>query len=646
MTNGLRRRRARGKPGGATLPARAWSAALAALLAAASLVLSSAVPAAAADELKSWRFDSLDVTLDVQENGDVLVDETCVYTFVGNYHFMSRGISLEYVSEIDEIEVRDANGVLLPESSDNVTGTFSTWTESGTLYIQVNFDLTDTSTTFTFHYLARSAVSYGDADDALEWHVIDAETPVAIGTVKATVQLPGSVPSTDLLHRVDVGYLVQAEAFSPGPSTMVFQASDVPAYTRFWTKTGFPKGVVKDVVTARDVLGFIVPKLGFALPIVTFLVSLLIWIRRGRDQPAQVYAKYVDEPPSDLSPGLVGALVDEKVDTKEVLATVVDLARRGYLEMTDNDAEGASGKVATTFTRLRALDDLQGFEKLVAESLFDGSHPDQVTTSQLRNHFYTHVPSIVNQVYEDVTSAGLFHKNPKKQRAAWKGYGFVFIIAGVAVAFILSWSGVGGWGWVVAGAIFSALVLWIFAPRMPGRTTKGSQEQKRWEAFRNYLKDLTRFQDMEAAKEKYESCLPYAVALGVEKQWTRRFEEITVSSPDWYHPPVIVTDSGTGPVSSDVPRGGGVGRGIPLPGGGGSGRGGGLSLDDISDGLFSALGKVSSAMTSAPSSSGGGRGAWSSGGFGGGGGGFRSGGFSGGGGGFSGGGGGGGFRAG
>ena len=95
---------------------------------------------------------------------------------------------------------------------------------------------------------------------------------------------------------------------------------------------------------------------------------------------------------------------------------------------------------------------------------------------------------------------------------------------------------------------------------MPQRTPKGAQEQKKWEAFRNYLKDLTRFQDMETAKEKYEKYLPYAIAFGVEKQWTRRFEDLTVSSPDWYHPPVIVTGRGSGPISTGG-LGGGLGRG-------------------------------------------------------------------------------------
>ena len=65
----------------------------------------------------------------------------------------------------------------------------------------------------------------------------------------------------------------------------------------------------------------------------------------------------------------------------EVIATIVDLARRGYLEITDTKKEGVFSKPTTIFTRLKPLDDLEGFEAKVAKALFDGAHPDQVTTT-------------------------------------------------------------------------------------------------------------------------------------------------------------------------------------------------------------------------------------------------------------------------
>ncbi len=616
---------------------RVLAAALFALVVALVSSFGTSTEAQAVLQEKSWTIDRLDVVLEVLENGDVVADETWTYDFTGNFHWIERDIPLDAGEGVADIAVRGSDGTPLPESDSGEPGTFYFYEEGDTIWVHVSFDITDASATYTFHYRTKSLVNFGRADDQVVWYLLSGTIDVPIGELRATVKLPGSVPSEDLLYGIDADYGLEPLVYSPGPSTLVYEASDIWPYAYLYTRTGFPKGVVTHHWTAREVASFIVPKVGFFLPIATFLAVFLIWFRRGRDEPSQVFAKYVSEPPSDLSPGLVGALIDEKVDTKEVMATIIDLARRGYLEISEGDAKGTSGKSGPTFTRLKQFGDLQGFEKTVAEALFDSSHPDEVTASQLKNHFYVHVGPIVGQIYEEVATAGYFKRNPNRTRKAWFAYGFIFIGIAAFAYWVFPKVKVDGYGYLVAGAIFSAIVVWIFSSRMPGRTAKGSGEQRKWEAFRNYLQDLTRFQDMEAAKEKYEESLPYAIALGVEKQWTRRFEDMTVAPPDWYHPPIILTDTGRGTVRTGG-LGGGLGGGFPV----GTPSGGGFSLDKVSSGLFGALNKVSSAMTSAPSSSSGGHGAWGGGGFSGGG--FSGGGFSGGG--FSGGGGGGGMRAG
>ena len=275
----------------------------------------------------------------------------------------------------------------------------------------------------------------------------------------------------------------------------------------------------------------------------------------------------------------------------------------------------------------------------MATALFDSGHPDQVTTKELRNHFYTHVQPIVLQVYDEVVTAGLFFRNPKSVRSRWLAFGFLAgVVLGVLTA-IFAFADIGGWGYFLFGSIISVIIVWCFAPFMPQRTASGAQEQRKWEAFRNYLHDLTRFQDMESAKDSFEKYLAYAIAFGVERQWVRRFEGLNVPSPTWYHPPIFIpmsTDGSFGGGMSGGPVGGGIGGGMGGGGGGAGLPGGGFGLDTISDGLFNSLGHVSSVLTSAPSSTGSGHGSF--GGGGGGGGGFS--------GGFSGGGGGGGFGAG
>ena len=70
---------------------RVWGLAL--LVTVCALVALLAGPASSA-QAKDWRIDNIDVVLDVQENGDVIVDETVTFAFEGNYHFVAMDIPL------------------------------------------------------------------------------------------------------------------------------------------------------------------------------------------------------------------------------------------------------------------------------------------------------------------------------------------------------------------------------------------------------------------------------------------------------------------------------------------------------------------------------------------------------------------------
>jgi uncharacterized membrane protein YgcG len=595
---------------------------LAVLLAA----LAFALATGSAAQAKEWRIDNMDVALDVQKNGDVLVDETVTFIFSGSFSRVGRSIPTGNLDALKDISVSQ-NGV--PLTQGQAPGQWDTSMEGANRIIQLFFNITDGSATWTIHYRAQGAIQFFDQGDELRWYVFDADTPVPINKVTATVKLPGTVPSAKITGAIDTGADVQSGLTSPAASTAVYRGTGVPAYTRFWIVTGFPKNVVTFTWTPRRVAAFIVPKVGFALPIFTFLFMLVLWRRRGRDAPSVAYASYVSEPPSDLSPALVGALVDERVDIKEVIATVIDLARRGYLDISEEKDEGFFAKSKSTFTRLKPLTDLTGCEHRVAVGVFP-SEKHTSTSDDLKDHFYTVIAPFEKDVYTEVTTRGFFGKNPQAVRSTWLGIGIALGLAFTALTVLMAWAGVPGWGYFLAGAIISTIVVLGFSRYMPHRTIAGAQEQRKWIAFRNYLRDLAKFNDLSTARDAFEKYLPYAIAFGVERDWVRRFQQLEVPSPTWYHPVFL---PGTGPWVGGPGHMGPVGA----PGTGGMPMGGGLptggfSLDSISNSLFGSLQSMSSVLTSAPSSSGSGRGA-----FGGGGGGF--------GGGFSGGGGGGGFSA-
>ncbi len=571
----------------------------------------------------------MQVLLDVQKNGTVNVEETVSFTFEGSFTYVGRVIPTDNLESLKAIDVlQDGRSLPVGDSP----GTWRTFREGKDQIIQLNFDLTDASAAWTIRYQAVGAIQYFDEGDELRWYVFDATTPVPIGAVKTTVRLPEEVAVDKMTAAINTGPTVDRAYSAPSPGTIEFTAAEVPAYTNYWVVVGFPKGVVTYQWTVKRILAAVVPRMAFLLPVAAFLTMLLLWRKRGRDAPSAAFAKYVSEPPSDLPPGLAGAVIDEEANVTEVTATIVDLARRGYLDMTEDKEGGLFAKSVVAFRKLKPFDDLEGFEQKVAKALFGGK--DMVTTKDLKNKFYAHVAPISQSIYEEVTKRGYFHGNPKSVRDRWAGLGVATAVVLGGLAVLLAMFDIAGWGYWVIGSVIAVVIVLAFSGHMPQRTAKGAEETRKWEAFRNYLRDLSRYQDMETAKDTFEKYLPYAIAFKVEKDWVRRFQDLNVPAPTWYTPVFIPTGgawTGTPTAQNMSPIGGPLAG--PVATSGMPAGGGGFSLDSISDSLFSSLSSVSNVLTSAPSSSGSGRGA-----FGGGGGGF--------GGGFGGGGGGGGFRAG
>lgn len=64
------------------------------------------------------------------------------------------------------------------------------------------------------------------------------------------------------------------------------------------------------------------------------------WYCFGRDKAGELVADYLPEPLDKLSPGMAGTLLDEKVDMEDILATLVDLARRKAISITEVKDEG------------------------------------------------------------------------------------------------------------------------------------------------------------------------------------------------------------------------------------------------------------------------------------------------------------------
>ena len=276
-------------------------------------------------------------------------------------------------------------------------------------------------------------------------------------------------------------------------------------------------------------------------------------------------ADYLPEPPDDLAPGVVGTLLDEQADMQDIIATLVDLAQRKVISIT----EEKTGKlmVARDFTyryENRHLP-VSTFERLLLDSLFDIN--GEARLSELKNRFYKDLPALKRALYSEVTEHGFFARSPEKVRNQYGCLGVcLLVLAGLA--------GLGLWtlfGGLTGAAVLpgiglaaTALGLLLLSRFMPRKTDAGAELAARWQAFKRYLRNIDRYSDLEEHKELWDRWLPFAIAFGVDSQYIRKFEAVNAPAPGWYIPDPTLYGPyrrwyyGPGPVGQPLrPAGGG-----------------------------------------------------------------------------------------
>lgn len=386
-----------------------------------------------------------------------------------------------------------------------------------------------------------------------------------------------------------------------------------------------------------------------------------LWYTRGRDPHVGLVADFLAAPPDDLPAGAVGVLTDERADSRDMVASVVDLARRGVIKLDESTTDGVGAAHDYTLTLVQPDVTLAPFEKTLLSALFSGKMTagQAVKLSQVGRQFTSVSGQIERQLYQEVVDRGYFRASPEATRSRWK-HASNILLALVLVGGLIALIAVGFdvvFLWIaIAVAVGLAIVLRWLSRSLPRRTAKGAEEAAKWHAFRRYLSDIPKYEKVAESKDIFTKNLAYAIAFGLDEAYVSAFLAVGTPLPDWFSamgggPVVIGNFGGYGPYGRR--RGGwygGPGGGwiVGGPGGGGQAQGGGGGGVDVpslqeasdqagkgvqsaSDSFFDMLNKAAKAFGSG---SGGGRGGgWGGGGFGGGwGGGGSSGGSSGGGG--------------
>ncbi|HCC22086.1 hypothetical protein A2480_00450 [Candidatus Uhrbacteria bacterium RIFOXYC2_FULL_47_19] len=539
--------------------------------------------------------------LTVGSDGILTVVETIDYSFSTQRHGIFRDLPVRY-------ELDNGEQVIVPIEVVSVED----WPyelERSRSMIRVRIGDPNQTVTgvqrYVITYRAIGAIRYFDNHDEIYWNVTGNDWDVPLSRVSAIVHLPSAVNETSLVtdcYTGIVGSTDQNCEINSAGLDVNFSSNDPLTLVVGWG----PKGAVAFIAPQHpelwadyirpNIVGFLVVIL---LPLLACIFLLNRWWKYGRDPEGAGTLVVQYDPPDHLTPAEVSTVFSEHIGTEEIIVTIVDLAVRGYLKITELPKAFLSQK-NFEFTLLKPGfvkdETLKQHEVKILNVMFGSS--EKVTLKHLtdRYAFDGNLPLIRQRLYTQAVAGRYFTDSPEKTRLKYRGIGGSLILLAILIGFVMS----NGWlseDWlngtlVAVGVALVGVLVMIFGAYMPRKTAEGVRVYDHARGFREYLSTAEKYRlKWQESENVFERWLPYAMVFGVVDKWSEAFKNITLSPPGWYEGQsmsagfnaVIFSrsisnlQSGLSRAVSSTPQRSSSGSGFGGSSGGGFGGGGGGS---------------------------------------------------------------------
>lgn len=553
------------------------------------LVALMVLPAAGQERILSY-----DTRITVERSGDLQVTE--VITVVAEGNAIKRGIYRTFPTRYNDrmgtrfkvdFQVREVlrNGNPEPWFTENKNN-------GVVVYIgDSNQEITPGTHTYTLTYRTSRQVGFFREFDELYFNAVGGDWAFPIETASVILHLP------------DGASVVQKAAYSGRAGSTGCQCSQVEENNGVITTmtqpllpgeqltiaVAWPKGFVHEPSATERTGRFLKDNLHVLAALLTLALALILYLRKwkavGKDPRKGTIIPLFD-PPQGFSAATTGFLHKMGMNERIITAALVDMAIKGYLKI------DKSGKKYRLDRVPEAHPELTPEENALGGALFIGRN--QILLDQKNHAAFQNARSAVEKSVKEQMIPTYFKVNGKHLLP-----GVLGSAAGVLATFALAPTPE-----IPVFLLFlSIMMLILFAWLMKAPTPRGREVMDEAEGFKMYLsvaekEHLDKAHEPDLTVERFEQLLPYAIALGVENQWGKKFEnalarsltETRTYNPAWYagtwsaaafSPSRFTSDLGksfsSAISSASTPPGSssGSGGGGSAGGGGGGGGGGG-----------------------------------------------------------------------
>ncbi|MCL1586799.1 MAG: DUF2207 domain-containing protein, partial [Actinomycetia bacterium] len=312
---------------------------------------------------KSYWINEADVSIVVRDDGSLLVTELITFDFSGDFTGAFRDIPLRRGESIESVTVSDDTGAYALGGCTQLgcsspAGTYGVVSNGDDVRVVWHHDSRDERRTFELSYtMLGVATAYDDVLD-VNMQVWGDEWPVGVDRITAEVIIPGQ-PEQGTVYVWGHPYDIDGEtSLGDDGISPSLEADNVPSERWVEIRTAFPIDLLTSTsgatVVAGDGLQQILDEetafaqsteaatrnagIGLVIGLVLLLgisvgVGLFAYLRYGKEPKVDYDREYEQEPPTDLTPAEVGALLSQgAVGEKEFTATLFDLIGKGAID--------------------------------------------------------------------------------------------------------------------------------------------------------------------------------------------------------------------------------------------------------------------------------------------------------------------------
>lgn len=529
--------------------------------------LFSLIPSNVLAQDSGWVIDSFDSDIEIQTTGEVAIDEDINVDF-GNLSKHGIYRNLPYVYDRDgkpfytEVKItsvlQDAGGAKYDVSRND-----------NNIRIKIGDDDKTISGKHTYQisYTVKGVLQGFDGYDELYWNVTGNDWGVPIQKATAIVSI-GSAPL--LQTTCFQGYSTNKDSctykLDANKKSATFATSrPLQSNEGLTIVAGYEKGIIPLLVVQKPKTLFekmIEPKSLLFLVILLFVsvgTAFFLWFRNGRDysfirrsvldKPSGEKAREIGEhetivveyeSPEKLRPAEIGVLTDERADTLDVVATIIDLAGRGYLSITEVEKSWVFGNTDYLLTKMKdpSAGNLIFYEKLLFDKLFDGKK--EVKVSSLKTTFYSDLAEVKKSLYERVVSQKLFPSSPEKMRATYLVAGIMVLVLGfILLMYLINGENAYLVDFVIGVMVFGFFLL-VLSPFMSRKTGYGREMSRRVKGYQLFISTAEKYrQRFFEKKNLFNEVLPYAIVFGLTAKFAQAMKDIGLPekymASGWYY---------------------------------------------------------------------------------------------------------------